>query len=74
MEFQSNHRKEKHLKIQDDDNIDWIEDYILETKRIVKDDAHIYLFFSHHNLEVLLEKVKKHLNYKSILIREKNNT
>ena len=74
MEFQSWYRKEKHLKIDNDNNMDWVEDFILECKRIISDEWHIYLFFSHHNIETILWFVKKHLRYKSILIWEKNNT
>lgn len=74
MEFQSWHRQEKHLKIDNDNNMDWVEDFILHIKRIISDEWHIYLFFSHHNIEIILWFVKKHLRYKSILVWEKNNT
>lgn len=74
MEFQSWYRQEKHLKIDNDNNMDWVEDFILECKRVISDEWHIYLFFSHHNIEIILSYVKKHLRYKSILVWEKNNT
>jgi len=74
MEFQSNHRKEKHIVIENDNNLDWVEKFVKETARVIKVDWHVYLFFSHHNIDIVLWYVKKHLRYKSILIREKNNT
>ena len=52
MEFQSNYRKEKHIKIANDDNIDWFPNWIKEIDRVCKDDAHLYIFCSHHNIDV----------------------
>jgi len=36
MDFQSSYRKEKHIKIKNDANLDWLEDYIKEIARVVK--------------------------------------
>jgi hypothetical protein len=36
MSFISSYRKEKHLSIENDDNLDWLDDYIKETSRIIK--------------------------------------
>jgi hypothetical protein len=36
MSFVSSHRKEKHIKIENDDNLEWLEDYIKEISRVVK--------------------------------------
>ena len=74
MSFQSNHRKEKHSKIIDDDNLYWLEDFILEVKRVKKEDAHVYMFCSMHHVDTFVSLCKKHLNYKNIVIWHKNNT
>lgn len=74
MDFQSNHRKEKHLKIANDNNIDWFEDWIKEIDRTCKDDAHLYIFCSHHKVEYFKYHIEKYRKVKNILIWQKNNT
>lgn len=74
MSFQSSHRKEKHIKIQNDDNLDWLPNWLNQIKRIVKKDCHCYIFCSNHFVDVFVCEIKKHLPYKNILIWEKNNT
>jgi site-specific DNA-methyltransferase (adenine-specific) len=73
MEFQSNRRKEKHKSIQNDNNLDWLVGWIDELKRVMKDEAHLYIFCSWHNVEVFKYLVGKKFNVKNILIWEKNN-
>ena len=74
MEFVSNHRKQKHLKIENDNNLDWLPVWIKEIDRIAKDEAHLYIFCSHHNIEVFKCEIQKYRKVKNILIWEKNNT
>ncbi len=74
MEFQSNHRKEKHIKIANDNNIDWFPNWFKEIDRVCKDDAHLYIFCSHHNIEIFKHEIQKYRKVKNILIWEKNNT
>jgi site-specific DNA-methyltransferase (adenine-specific) len=74
MDFQSNHRKVKHEKIENDTNLNWFPDWIKEIKRVVKDDAHLYIFCSWHKVEVFKTEIEKYFNVKNILIWEKNNT
>lgn len=64
----------KHDKIENDDNLDWLDDFLIEIKRVAKEDAHYYIFCSMHNVDIFVSKVKKHLPYKNLLIWEKNNT
>jgi len=73
MEFQSNRRKEKHKSIQNDNNLDWLVGWVDELKRVMKDEAHLYIFCSWHNIEVFKYIVGKKFNVKNILIWEKNN-
>lgn len=74
MKFQSNHRKVKHKSIQNDDNLDWLESWVVELKRVCKDEAHLYIFCSWHNIDLFKEKVGAYFQVKNILIWEKNNT
>ena len=73
MSFQSCRRKEKHLEIQNDDNLNWLPSWIKEVDRVAKNDAHLYIFCSHHNIEVFKTEIQKYRKVKNILIWEKNN-
>lgn len=74
MVFQSNNRNVKHKRIQNDDNLDWLNGWVEELKRVCKDEAHLYIFCSWHNVEVFKTELAKQFNIKNILIWEKNNT
>lgn len=74
MSFKSNFRKVKHKEIQNDNNLDWLPDWVTELKRVCKQDAHLYIFCSWHNIDVFKKEVGNHFNVKNILIWEKNNT
>jgi site-specific DNA-methyltransferase (adenine-specific) len=70
--YQSRKRKFKHKRIQNDDNLDWLESWVIELKRVCKDEAHLYIFCSWHNIEIFKVKVGAYFNVKNILIWEKN--
>ena len=74
MKFQSNYRKVKHKSIQNDDNLDWLESWVVELKRVCKDHAHLYIFCSWHNIDLFKQIVGAYFQVKNILIWEKNNT
>jgi len=61
----------KHKEIENDDNLEWLPDFLMQIKRIAKEDSHFYFFFSHHNIDIFLFELKKILPYKNILIRNK---
>lgn len=71
MNYQSNMRKDKHLKIVNDDNLDWLPGWVKEVSRVLKDDAHAYIFASWHRIEVFKREIGKHLKIKNILIWQK---
>lgn len=71
--FQSSRRKEKHLKIQNDIDVNWFPDWIKEIDRVSKDDAHLYIFCSHHKVDFFKSEIEKFRKVKNILIWEKNN-
>jgi len=74
MSFQSNFRKTQHKAIQNDDNLDWLSLWVTELKRVCKEDSHLYIFCSWHNIDIFKHEVSKLFNIKNILIWEKNNT
>ena len=74
MAFQSNHRKEKYNEIQNDKSLGWLERYISECCRVLKNNSAIYCFCSWHNVDVFKQAIEKKFKIKNILIWEKNNT
>lgn len=74
MNFQSNHRIEQHKKIENDDNLDWLPEYVKQVQKVIKDDAMCYFFCSWHNVDVFKSEIQKYIPIKNILIWEKNNT
>lgn len=73
MDFQSNHRKQKHKKIANDTNVNWFPDWIKEIDRIAKNEAHLYIFCNHHKIDFFKSEIQKYRKVKNILIWEKNN-
>ena len=53
MSYQSNRRKEKHKSIKNDTNLDWVGEWCEELKRVTKDEAHLYVFCSWHNVSMV---------------------
>lgn len=73
MAFQSFRRKNVYDKIENDDKIDWLPGVLKEISRVMKDDAHAYIFCSKHNLWRFLNMVEDNLPFKDLLIWQKNN-
>lgn len=74
MEYVSSWRKHKHDKIKDDNNLDWVADFMRELYRIQKDDTHCYIFCNDYWLWTFREEAKKvWYNIKRTLIWIKNN-
>ena len=74
MAFKSNYRKEKYNEIQNDKSLEWLERYISECYRVLKNNSAIYCFCSWHNVDVFKQTIEKKFKIKNILIWEKNNT
>jgi len=74
MNFQSNHRKEKHKKIEGDTDLLWVGSWVSELHRLCKPEAHLYVFCSWHNVDIFKREIEALFNIKNILIWEKNNT
>ena len=74
MDFQSHFRKEMYSKIGNDKVLDWLESYVDEWFRILKDNTAVYFFCSWHNVDIFKQAIEKKFKIKNILIWEKNNT
>lgn len=74
MNFQSNYRQIKHKKIDNDNNLDWLPEWCNQIARVIKDNAHLYIFCSWHNVDIFKYEIEKYIKVKNILIWAKNNT
>jgi len=74
MEFRSNHRYERYDPIHNDNNLDWLGEWVWECQRIMKNNTHLYCFCSFHNVDIFKKELSEWLIVKNILIWEKNNT
>ena len=74
MNFKSNHRKEKYNYIENDNNLDFIENYFSRCHALLKEDTHIYCFCSWHNIDKFKMEFEKYFKLKNIIVWEKNNT
>lgn len=72
MDFQSNHRKDKHKKIDGDKSLDWLPEWVDEVARVAKDDAHIYIWCSWHKVDVFKVELERHFKIKNLLVWAKN--
>ena len=74
MGFKSNYRKEKYNEIRNDKSLEWLEKYVDECFRILKENTAVYFFCSWHNVDIFKQSIEKKFKIKNILIWEKNNT
>lgn len=74
MAFKSNYRKEKYNEIKNDKTLEWLEKYVGECFRILKDNTAVYFFCSWHNVDAFKQAIERKFKIKNILIWEKNNT
>jgi len=74
MSFQSNNRKQKHKKIENDDNFDWLEGFAKKCYDISNENTAHYVFCSFHNIDKFKIAYEKYFKIKNILVWEKNNT
>lgn len=63
----------KHDKIANDKNLDWLDDFVKEAYRVLKDNSAIYCFCSWHNVDIFKQAIEKYFNIKNIIVWVKNN-
>jgi site-specific DNA-methyltransferase (adenine-specific) len=71
--YQSSWRTDKYKLIENDNNLDWLNDWLNEIKRIIKDDAMLYIFCSWHHIDEFKKQIENFIKVKNILIWNKNN-
>jgi len=74
MEFRSSHRKKRYDVIKNDDNLDWLDEFVEKSYMLLKDNSHAYFFCSWHKVDVFKQALEKKFTVKNVLIWEKNNT
>lgn len=74
MDYQSSRRKEKFNKIEDDNNLNWIPDFLKESYRVLKNNTHVYIFCNEYSIgEWRVELKKQGFALKRMLVWIKNN-
>jgi len=73
IKYKSRGGKFKNKKILNDDNLNWLSGWCKELKRVCKDDAHLYVFCSWHNVDLFKQNLGAYFQIKNILIWEKNS-
>lgn len=73
MSYQSKHRKEKYDKIHNDQNLNWLNDFIDLLYIKMKDNSAGYMFCSMHHIDIFKKEIERKFKLKNILILEKNN-
>lgn len=74
MNYKSNYRKDKYEVITNDNDLSFLDDLFIKLDSILKDNSHIYMFCSWHNVDVFKQEFEKYFKLKNILVWEKNNT
>ena len=72
--FISNYRKEKYNSIYNDKSLCWLDDYVAEIYRILKNNTAVYCFCSWHNIDIFKSTFEKYFKIKNIIVWQKNNT
>ena len=73
MGFQSSRRFEKHNKIKNDDNLNWLDKFSKLMFDLSDDNTAHYVFCSFHNIDIFKQTFEKYFKVKNVLIWEKNN-
>ncbi len=62
-----------HELIANDNNLDWLSRFTLELSRVVKTDAHLYIFCNMNCLEQFKEEFSRYFKLKNILVWDKQS-
>jgi site-specific DNA-methyltransferase (adenine-specific) len=75
MDFQSNRRvvKDKFSKIKNDNNVDWLPNFLKECHRTMKENTSIYCFCSWHKIDIFKQETEKIFKIKNVIVWVKNN-
>lgn len=75
--YKTNYRNNKNHKfcseIANDDNLNFLDDFLELSKKILNDNSPIYIFCSWHNADIFKQKIEKIFKIKNMLIWDKEN-
>jgi len=71
MNYQRHIKRPRHEKIQNDNSLDWLPEFLEQTSRISKDSATIYMFCSWHNIDIFKQQLSQHFTIRNMLIWDK---
>jgi site-specific DNA-methyltransferase (adenine-specific) len=72
MAYRSGARKKKYPGIKNDENLDWLDDWVDQFFRVCKDDTAHYVFCSFHHMDVFKQSLERHFKVKNLLVWVKN--
>ena len=73
MSYISARRKCSYGEIQNDNNLEWLDEWMQEIHRILKPDGMFYIFCSWHHIDTFKQHIEKYIPLKNVLIWNKNN-
>ena len=75
MDYQSNRRVSlnKFNKFSNDNNLDWLNGFVNDCYRVMKEDTALYMFCSWHHVDVFKKAVQDKFKLKNIIVWNKNN-
>jgi site-specific DNA-methyltransferase (adenine-specific) len=71
IEYQSNTRSEKFRKLKNDDNLDWLDEFLGELFRVMKSNTFFYCFCRWDVYPIFYNKISKKFNVKNMLVIKK---
>ena len=71
MEYSRHIKNWKQEKIENDNNLEWLPEYLEQAKRVLKDSGSIYTFCSYHNIDKFKNEIEKNFGLRNILIWDK---
>lgn len=71
MNYERHIKNKKFGKIENDDNLDFLDLWAKTLKEKVKDNAHLYIFCSWHNIDIFKQVLSKYYHFKNIIIWNK---
>jgi site-specific DNA-methyltransferase (adenine-specific) len=75
MDYQSNRRvvSQKFVKIENDKTLEWVDEFVDQCHRVMKNDSALYFFCSWHNMDFFKVAIERKFKLKNILVWVKNN-
>ena len=66
--------KNRYKKIKNDENLDWLDNFIDEIYRVAKNNTAHYMFCSFHNIDIFKQTIQKKFTVKNIITWIKNQS